>query len=79
MFFTQNVRVTVKGTTKKFDFFPRAIDFKASLPIDKNIDKYFFRPIGAFLFTQTQSDQNPHTKWALFSTSSSTFLLIGGD
>ena len=33
-----------------------------------------FRPIGAFFFTQTQSDQNPHTKSALFSTLSSTFL-----
>ena len=36
--------------------------------------KYFFRPIGAFFFTQTQSDQNPHTKWALFSTLRFTFL-----
>ena len=35
--------------------------------------------IGAFFFTQTQSDQNPHTKWAIFSTSSITFLKIGGD
>ena len=36
-------------------------------------------PIGAFFFTQTQSDQNPHTKSAIFSTLSSTFLTIGGD
>ena len=28
---------------------------------------------------QTQSDRNPHTKSAIFSTSSITFLRIGGD
>ena len=29
--------------------------------------------------TQTQSGQNPHTKWALFSTFRFTYLSIGGD
>ena len=33
-----------------------------------------FSTYRCLLFTQTQSDQNPHTKWALFSTLSSTFL-----
>ena len=42
-------------------------------------EKNILRPIGAFYFTQTQSDQNPHTKSALFSTLSSTFLRVGGD
>ena len=43
--------------------------------------KYFFRPIEVpfYFITQTQSDQNPHTKSAIFSTLGITFLLIGGD
>ena len=42
-------------------------------------EKQYFETYKCLFFTQTQSDQNPHTKWALFSTLSSTFLLIGGD
>ena len=42
--------------------------------------QHFFFPTYRCLFkTQTQRDQNPHTKWALFSTLSSTFLRVGGD
>ena len=29
------MRLKLKGRINKFDFFPRAIDFKASLPIDQ--------------------------------------------
>ena len=29
-------------------------------------EKNILRPIGAFCFTQTQSDQNPHTDGAIF-------------
>ena len=45
--------------------------------------KYFFRPIGAFVLLKLKVTKIPiilmSTKWALFSTLSSTFLLIGGD
>ena len=41
--------------------------------------KIFFSTYRCLFFTQTQSDQNPHTKSALFSTSSITFLRVGDD
>ena len=41
--------------------------------------KTFFPTYRCLCLTQTQSDQNPHTKSAIFSTLSSTFLTIGGD
>ena len=37
-------------------------------------EKKYFETYRCLFFTQTQSDQNPHTKSALFSTLSSTFL-----
>ena len=42
-------------------------------------EKNILRPIEAFFLTQTQSDQNPHTNLAIFSTLSITFLSVGGD
>ena len=41
--------------------------------------KFFFDTYRCLFFTQTQSEQNPHTKSAIFSTLSSTFLSVGGD
>ena len=64
--------------------------YRLFLPILLNLSSYgysettlstkiFFSTYRCLFFTQTQSDQNPHTKSAIFSTLSSTFLTIGGD
>ena len=57
-----------------------ATDWDRSVPHSsgKQSSKFLYM-YRCLIFTQTQSDQNPQTKSAIFSTLSITFLLIGGD